>query len=687
LNVFQPTDEVSQFWARDGSGAATHIDGSVWSNAQVGYLNPYGIFLGGEALLDVSTFVAGAGEISNEDLLAGRLHLRALTGEVGVAAGAEIFASEAVLLAGRRVANYGHIHAPGGLVAFASGGEGWLSKLEGRLHVRAEAPVLDPGGWAIEQAGRVDAAGGYVSLTAGDHYSLALNHSGITRARDIELVGGEGGLVAVAGSLDASDATPGARGGQVRVLGERVALESAHIDASGDAGGGEIRVGGDLRGGSALPTARRTFVSADSKLRADALGEGEGGSVVVWSEERTGFYGEISARGGAHGGDGGFAEVSGRALGAPGWVDLGAARGNSGVLLYDPTDIVIEGGNPEPPLDPDLPGSGEILYGTLGDEASVFTISQHALETTDANILLEATHSITVSGSFEGDGGEGPVVALLQGNSLGMRTQNNAGDGAASSAAPGIDLVGGGSNTQQLSFRTTDADISLETGTGGGSSDVEAAIRVFGLEADGGSVSLVANNAGERAAAAGEPDLGVHAEHLVARGAGEDEAYGGSLGVSISVAAGDIVVGEIVTDGAGTRAGEGEEILGAEAGGNVVVRADRGDLVLGRVSARGGDADSLLPGAGGAGALVVQISAGSVEAGVGGDVSVGVPDGFGGSFGIDARGGAGVLLIQTRGEGEAADTELLGGRGGTGGVVTIKGAGEITVGAVAVDGG
>ena len=106
LNVFQPTDQVSQFWARDGSGAATHIDGSVWSNAQVGYLNPYGIFLGGEALLDVSTFVAGAGEISNEDLLAGRLHFRELTGEVGVAASG----SSRILLTG--VGVVGSVLAP-----------------------------------------------------------------------------------------------------------------------------------------------------------------------------------------------------------------------------------------------------------------------------------------------------------------------------------------------------------------------------------------------------------------------------------------------------------------------------------------------------------------------------------------------------------------------------------------------
>src|SRR3954451_7909875 len=52
--------------------------------------------------------------------------------------------------------------------------------------------------------------------------------------------------------------------------------------------------------------------------------------------------GSISARGGAAGGDGGFAEVSSQgALDFTGVADLRAAGGRAGTLLLDPQDIVI----------------------------------------------------------------------------------------------------------------------------------------------------------------------------------------------------------------------------------------------------------------------------------------------------------------------------------------------------------
>ena len=38
--------------------------------------------------------------------------------------------------------------------------------------------------------------------------------------------------------------------------------------------------------------------------------EGDGGKIILWSDEKTGFYGSLSAQGGPLGGDGGFAEVS-----------------------------------------------------------------------------------------------------------------------------------------------------------------------------------------------------------------------------------------------------------------------------------------------------------------------------------------------------------------------------------------
>ena len=61
-----------------------------------------------------------------------------------------------------------------------------------------------------------------------------------------------------------------------------------------------------------IPTASRTYVGPDSTIKADATENGDGGKVIVWSDEITGFYGDISARGGAEGGNGGFVEVSGK---------------------------------------------------------------------------------------------------------------------------------------------------------------------------------------------------------------------------------------------------------------------------------------------------------------------------------------------------------------------------------------
>ncbi len=63
--------------------------------------------------------------------------------------------------------------------------------------------------------------------------------------------------------------------------------------------------------------------------------------MIVWSDEATRFYGNISARGGAGGGNGGFVETSGHYLDMRGAVDTGAPMGSMGTLLLDPTNIYI----------------------------------------------------------------------------------------------------------------------------------------------------------------------------------------------------------------------------------------------------------------------------------------------------------------------------------------------------------
>ena len=151
-----------------------------------------------------------------------------------MAQGAQIRAAESALLVGAAVANYGNISVGDGMIALVAGGEVRLARADGRVVVTADRPVApDPDRWAVVQAGTLDAGRGSVSLTAGDAYSLAINHSGITRAREIHAEGGDGGLVEVAGQLDASSRAAGETGGRIEVLGEQVLVGDAALDASG----------------------------------------------------------------------------------------------------------------------------------------------------------------------------------------------------------------------------------------------------------------------------------------------------------------------------------------------------------------------------------------------------------------------------------------------------------------------
>jgi hypothetical protein len=67
-------------------------------------------------------------------------------------------------------------------------------------------------------------------------------------------------------------------------------------------------------------------MAPQSSITADAITSGDGGKVIVWSDDTTRAYGSISARGGAQSGNGGFVEVSGK-----NWLDFNATVNTSAV--------------------------------------------------------------------------------------------------------------------------------------------------------------------------------------------------------------------------------------------------------------------------------------------------------------------------------------------------------------------
>ena len=120
-------------------------------------------------------------------------------------------------------------------------------------------------------------------------------------------------------------------------------LDAARVDASGANGGGEVLVGGGQQGKDpSVPNAQAVYFGPAAGIAADATSAGDGGRIILWSDQATRAYGSLSARGGADGGNGGFVETSGGWLDArPARIDTSAPRGTTGTWLLDPYNIVI----------------------------------------------------------------------------------------------------------------------------------------------------------------------------------------------------------------------------------------------------------------------------------------------------------------------------------------------------------
>ncbi|MBP6194340.1 MAG: filamentous hemagglutinin N-terminal domain-containing protein, partial [Methyloversatilis sp.] len=288
--------------------------------------------------------------------------------------------------------------------------------------------------------------------------------------------------VTAAGPVTKSAPAPAdaGKGGQIVVTAETVVLDGeATLDASGDSGGGSVLAGGDWQGANAgVRNAQFTWVGPKVSLLADALLEGDGGKVVVWADQATAFAGNIWARGGSQGGNGGEVEVSGKlALLYRGRTDTSAARGRNGMLLLDPLAIVIQGGSGDGSNDGSLIFSGGVTPGTITAEAlgpTVIFESEIEEQSKTTDIILRALRSVTVGGSSFNYTGSGNLagetagaLALATGSSLLIETRNIGGEEGGPSA--GIDLVTGGAHGANLRIITQGAgNITMQTGYSNG---------------------------------------------------------------------------------------------------------------------------------------------------------------------------------------------------------------------------
>jgi filamentous hemagglutinin family protein len=419
----------------------SQILGSIDANGHVLLINPNGMVFGENARLNVGSLIASSLDISLSDFMAGKNEFAAKDGVAGAVINRGLIQAAtggSVTLLGGSVANEGMIVADLGQVTLGAGTRAALDfDGDGLLYFSIDGDALAAAGAdaAVANSGTIQANGGKVLLSgraAQNVFSNVVNNTGVIRAARIDNSGGEirlvgaGGTTLSSGELDASG--QGGAGGTVQVLGDRVGLMgNATVDVSGDTDGGVAQIGGSYQGNDpSVLNAQRTFVGADASIDASAGTAGNGGQVVVWSDDVTRFYGSIHARGGAAGGDGGSVEVSGPALAFNGSVDIGSELGSGGTLLLDPVFLDIVGG---------AGGSveGDLPDVAFGDGGAADTLSVNAIQTASTggvDITIRATEAINFQ-DLSANGGNG-ALTLDTNASLTLETRNSLalGDGA-----------------------------------------------------------------------------------------------------------------------------------------------------------------------------------------------------------------------------------------------------------------
>ena len=421
---FLSNPSIQNILGRVTGGDASIINGLIQvtgGNSNLFLMNPAGIMFGPNARLNVpadftATTATGIGFGGNWFSAAGANNYAALVATPSAFAfsvnqpGAIVNAGQLAVgqgqnlnLLGGTVVNTGTLQAAGGQITIAAvpGGNTLRLSQPGHLLSLEIQPIAtaqgQPQNWTLPIASLPQmltggSGGNATGLTVNSNSQLVLTGSGIT-------IPAETGTAIASGTVDVSGQT----GGRVQVLGDKVGVFGANINASGINGGGTVLIGGDYQGKGKVPNADRTSVSSDSVITADSLLNGNGGRVIVWADKLTGFFGNISARGGSNSGNGGFVEVSGKEnLIFKGTVDTSAPNGNFGMLLLDPTNIVIQNGLgdgddiDDDPLSTNSQVSAADTLPTLLYESELESLSGNT------SITLQATNNITINPLSDG---------------------------------------------------------------------------------------------------------------------------------------------------------------------------------------------------------------------------------------------------------------------------------------------
>ncbi|HSI85207.1 MAG TPA: filamentous hemagglutinin N-terminal domain-containing protein [Candidatus Methylacidiphilales bacterium] len=400
----QPSSSSSTLNRVTGS-SASQLNGNLNANGRVYLVNPNGVVVGKTGRVNTSAFTASTHDVSDSDFLKGGDMSFRGNSSASVVNEGKIRATEGdVTLIARKVENNGKISAKKGSVNLAGGSE-VLVKPSGTDGQRV---FIKSGTGSVYNTGTIRGTAAELRAAGGNEYALAVNNSGVIRATAVDKSGGrivlkaESGTVRNSGKLIASSKATGKKGGYVEVTGDKVLLSStSRVDVSSSGGkGGSVRIGGGFQGNDVtVRNANVTVVEQGAVI--DARGGTQGGDAIVWSEQATGFYGDILAAGGSvvESTTGGFAEISSR-----GYLDMrGSINTGGGTLLLDPSNIIISN-------DPSA-GFTSITVPLIPNSASsVLNATELVALLNSQNVIVQTSGAYNDSGSlFGSDSASGDI--------------------------------------------------------------------------------------------------------------------------------------------------------------------------------------------------------------------------------------------------------------------------------------
>jgi hypothetical protein len=427
-------------------GNPSEILGSLYSNGKVFLINPNGIIFGAGSQIDTQGLLASTLNLSNSDFQKGNFHFIAGSNAGNISNEGIIHAGKDgnIVLIAPNIENNGIIKSEGGKIVLAAGQELILTSMDDpEIRFQVQAPKN-----SVLNVGQLLTEGGSINVFAG-----SIKHSGDISADSVEIdKQGNIRLVAKGDVTLEKDSTISANNdkgvaGKIEVTGENVAvLDNSKIEAVGEKGGGEILLGGDYQGKNpAVQNAKTTTIAENVEIKADAKNEGNGGKVIVWSDNETKVAATFSAKGGKKSGDGGLVETSAHKLDVKGVkVDTSAPKGKTGEWLLDPWNVTIVAGNPtdtDSIPNPYLPTSTssisaqQISNALLANSVSISTTSGNhsqpggdagdiivdAVVTWAANTLtLRAERNININANLNGSGTAQLALEYGQGSANGV---------------------------------------------------------------------------------------------------------------------------------------------------------------------------------------------------------------------------------------------------------------------------